>query len=321
MIQPKYDPKESLERIKLMMNYDSSKTLNENKKYVSILTEQPDDGVLDNAPGYAAGLATPSLYGAGKRALGFGKDAAAKKAAEEVAKKAAAAAAKKAAAAAAKETGKKIVTKAGIGALPWLGSLLGLGAEAGAGAIAMGALPWVAGAAAVGGLGYWLYDSITNGLPTAEKVKKFFEGCSAQDKNLKSTKTDGEITAAAEKINKAIDEIGTDEDAIRTAFASMPTAADLCGLKEKYDFKYGNLYEDLDGDIDGSDWQTYVWAPMSVAIEKSTNDIKKAITQPENPAIPPVPPVPPVIADDNSGEEQIDGEQIDGETPDDILNQ
>jgi hypothetical protein len=29
MVQPKYSPEEALERIKLMMNYDSSKTLNE----------------------------------------------------------------------------------------------------------------------------------------------------------------------------------------------------------------------------------------------------------------------------------------------------
>lgn len=39
MIQPKYNPKESLERIKLMMKYDSSKTLNENK---SVIFEQVD---------------------------------------------------------------------------------------------------------------------------------------------------------------------------------------------------------------------------------------------------------------------------------------
>jgi hypothetical protein len=35
MKQPKYSPQEALERIKLMMNYDSSKTLNENKEVLS----------------------------------------------------------------------------------------------------------------------------------------------------------------------------------------------------------------------------------------------------------------------------------------------
>jgi hypothetical protein len=34
MVQPNYSPKESLERVKLMMKYDTSKTLNENKEIV-----------------------------------------------------------------------------------------------------------------------------------------------------------------------------------------------------------------------------------------------------------------------------------------------
>lgn len=37
MVQPKYSPEEALQRVKLMMKYDSSKTLNENKK---VITEQ-----------------------------------------------------------------------------------------------------------------------------------------------------------------------------------------------------------------------------------------------------------------------------------------
>jgi hypothetical protein len=34
MVQPKYSPTEALNKIKLMMNYDSSKTLNENKNVI-----------------------------------------------------------------------------------------------------------------------------------------------------------------------------------------------------------------------------------------------------------------------------------------------
>jgi hypothetical protein len=44
MKQPKYSPQEALERIKLMMNYNSSKTLNENKK---IIFEQSNTGNPD----------------------------------------------------------------------------------------------------------------------------------------------------------------------------------------------------------------------------------------------------------------------------------
>jgi hypothetical protein len=39
MVQPQYSPQESLERVKLMMKYDISKTLNENK---DIIFEQSD---------------------------------------------------------------------------------------------------------------------------------------------------------------------------------------------------------------------------------------------------------------------------------------
>lgn len=41
MIQPKYSPEEALQRVKLMMKYDSSKTLNENKLFI----EQADISV------------------------------------------------------------------------------------------------------------------------------------------------------------------------------------------------------------------------------------------------------------------------------------
>lgn len=46
MVQPKYSPQEALEKIKLMMNYDSSKTSTENKKVVSEQTT-PAAGYTD----------------------------------------------------------------------------------------------------------------------------------------------------------------------------------------------------------------------------------------------------------------------------------
>lgn len=46
MVQPKYSPHEALERIKLMMKYDSSKTLNENKE---IIFEQNESGTLTDS--------------------------------------------------------------------------------------------------------------------------------------------------------------------------------------------------------------------------------------------------------------------------------
>jgi len=66
MVQPKYSPEEALQRIKLMMEYDSSRTLDENKKVIS---EQTPNQALYAAGGalaggaYAAGGAA-ALYGA-----------------------------------------------------------------------------------------------------------------------------------------------------------------------------------------------------------------------------------------------------------------
>jgi hypothetical protein len=113
-----------------------------------------------------------------------------------------------------------------------------------------------------------------NGMSTASKVESFFNSCSTQAKNLKQVASDSQIISAAESINKAIEGLQTDEDLIKSAIESMGNVADLCALKTKYDARYGSLYEDLDGDINGTDWKTYVWAPMQTIIEKSAEEIK-----------------------------------------------
>ena len=205
MVQPKYNPEETLQRIKLMMEYDSSKTLDENKKVISEQKNQINEAPL---PPAAAGLSSfiPGGLGAAKAA-------------------------------------------------------------------AVAAAPWVLPAVAVSGLAYWLYDSVNNGMPTAAKVESFFNSCSSQSKKLKQVASEAEIISAAESINTAIEGLQTDEDAIKSAFESMKNVADLCALKTKYDSRFGSLYEDLDGDIDGTDWKKYVWAPMQTIIEKSASEI------------------------------------------------
>jgi hypothetical protein len=200
MVQPNYSSEEALQRIKLMMEYDSSKTLNENKKVISEQKGQIDE----------------------------------------------------------------IVPAALIPLIPAATTWAGVGT-----AVA----PWVAPAVAGAGLLYWLYDSVNNGMPTAAKVQSFFNSCSSQ--KLKPTTADSAIVSAAESINAAIEGLGTNEDAIKAAISSMKNVADLCALKQKYDSRFGDLYEDLDGDIDGTDWKTYVWAPMQTIIEKSAAEVEK----------------------------------------------
>jgi hypothetical protein len=257
MVQPKYNPQESLERIKLMMNYDTSKTLNENRELIN----EEYHWLLPNGT-VTAGSALVGRIPRGARA--FSSLAAARTAAAALSTGVAAAG-----------TG---AAAAGTGAAAAGGGL----SMAGVGAAALTALPWVAGAAVVGGLGYWLYDSINNGMPTAAKVESFFNSCSTQAKNLKQVASDAQITSAAEKINASIEGIGTNEDDIKSAIESMGNVADLCALKTKYDARYGSLYEDLDSDIDGTDWKTYVWAPMQTIIEKSAEKIEEVKPKKEN---------------------------------------
>jgi hypothetical protein len=63
MVQPKYSPEEALQRVKLMMGYDMSKTLDENKK---IIEEQSTASVLKSVAGGAAtGAAVGGISSAG----------------------------------------------------------------------------------------------------------------------------------------------------------------------------------------------------------------------------------------------------------------
>jgi hypothetical protein len=65
MVQPKYSPEEALQRIKLMMEYDSSKTLDENKK---IISEQPSPAEL--ALGAGGAVTGGAIAAGGLGALG-----------------------------------------------------------------------------------------------------------------------------------------------------------------------------------------------------------------------------------------------------------
>ena len=76
MVHPKYSPEEALERVKLMMKYDTSKTLNENRE---IIFEQPSPaGVTAGATGaLVAGGAAAAKVAGGAAALGTAKGLAA----------------------------------------------------------------------------------------------------------------------------------------------------------------------------------------------------------------------------------------------------
>ena len=190
MVQPKYSPQEALDRIKLMMKYDTSKTLNEN-------TESVKQPINELAP-----LIIPAI----------------------------------------------------TIAVPWI---------------------WATGAAAVAGIGTWIYN-VQGGGDAFTKAQSFFQGCSSLDKNLKPTQGKSAHREAADKIYNAVEGIGTDEDAIKSAIGSMESVADLCAMYKYYNKTYGDLYEDLDGDLDGESFRQYVWSAIAPIVDDAEEDLEKA---------------------------------------------
>jgi hypothetical protein len=189
MVQPQYSPQEALERVKLMMKYDTSKTLNENRETI----KQP------------LSEAVPLL------AL-----------------------------------------------IPWLASAAKVG--------------WAALAA--GSIGTWIYNTQGGG-DSFTKTKSFFEGCSKNIKELKPTVSKSEYRAAADAIYNAIEGFGTTLPVIKSSLESMPTVADLCALNSWYATQYGDLYDDLDSDIDGTDFTKYVWSAIAPKIADAEEDLEQ----------------------------------------------
>jgi hypothetical protein len=190
MVQPNYSPEEALHRVKLMMSYDSKKTLKEN-------VESIKEPINEVAPIAAA--------------------------------------------------------------IAWLAPFA-----------------WEAGAVALAstGIGAWIYNTQGGG-DSFSKTQAFFKGCKTNIKDLKPTVSKSEYRAAADSIYNAIEGIGTDEQAIKAALNSMPTVADLCALNSWYSTQYGDLYQDLDDDIDGTDFTKYVWSAIAPKVADAEDDLEK----------------------------------------------
>lgn len=185
MVQPNYSPQEALERVKLMMKYDTSKTLNENKQSINEVVP----------------LVIPAI----------------------------------------------------TIAAPWL---------------------YATGAAGVAAIGSWIYN-VQGGGDSFKKTKDFFAGCSTNMKSLKPTVDKSTYRGAADSIYNAIEGFGTTLPSIKSALDSMPTVADLCALNSWYTTQYGDLYDDLDSDIDGTDFTKYVWSAIAPKIADAEDDLTK----------------------------------------------
>ena len=242
MVNPKYSPEEALKRIKLMMEYDSSKTLTENKEKISEQYSAPA------AVGAATGAALGAGYGAaaGAGALGgLGTTAA--------------------------------------GASLTLGTTLAptLGAT-GAAALGAGVIAGAAGLALLP-LAYWLITKDTG----ANKVKKMFEMCSSEGTKIAKLERklqDVVLRDITDDIEDAINDTtfgiagGTDEEKLFGAFKKLQegTASDFCALVKYYNSHSdsGDLFDDLDSDIDSeSEWKQ-IYRPIRNCVEDSLLSLK-----------------------------------------------
>lgn len=252
MIQPKHSPQEALERVKLMMKYDTSKTLTENKKN---LHEQQIG--TKTAIGTGAGVASGAAIGAGAAAAGANLAA-----------------------------GTAAGSAFGVGA-----SLLPAGTAVGAvGATALGAAV-IGGAAALAltPLIVWWMDK-DNAKPKVQRMIQYCISDANKIAKVPRGISDKEVRDLSDSLYDAMEGIGTDEEKVFGAFKSIKTASDFCALVNRFSKDYGDLLEWLDDDIDQtSEWEQ-IFRPLRDAVEDTLMSIKddtvedKCKTNPNDPS-------------------------------------
>ena len=249
MKQPEYSPLEALERIKLMMKYDMSKTLNENKEVISEQYVAPSTAAGLAGAGVGAGLAAQtSLLGT-------------------------------AAIAATPAT----ATAWGTAAIAGTGPVAAVSSALGVGGVAAGAIIGGAAALAVLPLVYWLVTKDTG----ANKVKKMFEMCSSEGAKiakLPRKMDDATFRDMSDNIDDAINDTtfgikgGTDEEKLFAQFQKLQdgTASDFCAFVKYYNSHSdsGDLFDDLDSDIDAEDEWKQIYRPIRNCVEDSLLTIK-----------------------------------------------
>jgi hypothetical protein len=231
--------KEELVRALLLMKYDTKKTLTENQENIKTpLTEDVPGVVMGSAAGGAAlgAAAIPSSMAVASGGSG--------------------------------------VVAGTTGLAASVATTLGVGFTTGAaivgGAAAVAVLPLV----------YWLVTK-DNG---ADRVKKLIQMCSSESVKISKLERkidDSTIRNLSDKINDAVNYqtlgfmAGTDEDALFEAFNELKngTASDACALVNKYNQEYGDLWDDLDSDIDAESEWNQIYRPLRDCVEDSLKDV------------------------------------------------
>ena len=233
MVQPKHNPQEALERMKLMMKYDSSKTLTEN---VEVIKEQGGKGAVTTAAATTGG----ALLGAGVGA-----------------------ALPTSVAIGAAGTG-----AAGTGAAS--GLVYGLAGSLGVGLGTAGAIVGGAAALALTPLIYWMVTK-DNAKGKIDKIFKYCTTDRDKINKVPRGLSDAEIRNLSDRMYTAMKGLFTNND-LYAAFNELKTASDFCAIVDRFSKDWagegdGDLLEWLDDDIDSdSDWNK-IYIPIRNVVE------------------------------------------------------
>lgn len=243
------EAEEQIKTALLHMNYDSSKTLTENKEKINVIKE--DD----------KGFAT--AVGVGGAAVGAGAGGIALAQAGGVA---------------------GLGTTGLVPLANTLGGLLpGIATGTGAALVAGSAIISAAVGLAVLPLIYW-YARKDEG--PAKSVQAFFQMCRTTPniEKLERKINDNEIRNLTDDIYDAINYstwgfmAGTDEEKLFSVFQKLEsgTAADFCALNKKYlQFRGADLYDEIDSDIDSPDEWEQIYRPLRNCVEDSLQKLQE----------------------------------------------
>ena len=240
---------EELNRIKNLMGYDRSKTLNENINEADGITDKiyrwllPSGDIVkgtdiqgkipkgskllngdnaENAVDVVTGVETASSL------IGGGGTTAAVTGAEVV--------------------GAEVVGAEVVGA----GAVAAAGGETAAAAtfLGLGPVGWtILGVAGVAALGYWAFTKDDK----MSMIKNLFGICqTSKDKDMwKKYMSEDEVKKNSGILYHAMDGLGTDEDAVYGVFKSFKSPGDFCAVSERYEKTFKeSLLDALDGDFD-----------------------------------------------------------------------
>lgn len=133
----------------------------------------------------------------------------------------------------------------------------------------------IAGVALIaGGTTFAWWDS----KPAYDAFKDLYDGCDDGEIG-KPIQSSAEHKSMARNINDAIsglDLLGSGEEKLAKTLGTIKSVPDFCAVKKAYsDNGYGDLHDDIDGDINFSSWESKVKIPLSKAMKYTQEQNEK----------------------------------------------